>query len=46
MKWVDGFKGCALFSTRLEEEGQKRADAENNLVSFRKVNTHWNIALV
>lgn len=39
--------GCVLLIfTRLEEEAQKRADAENNLVSFRKVNAHWNFVLV
>lgn len=30
----------ALLSYRLDEEAQKRADAENNLVAFRKVNVH------
>lgn len=24
----------------MEDEAQKRADAENNLIAFRKVNTH------
>lgn len=28
-----------FFALRLDEEAQKRADAENNLVAFRKVKT-------
>lgn len=29
-----------FLSSRLEDEAQKRADAESNLIAFRKVNTH------